>query len=300
MVASRITSTSASTRMLANLQQNLRSLTELQDRASSGKQLRMPSDGPAGVLAALEFRGQVRRNEQYQRNSTDARNWLQVTDATLTTAQDYLNRVRDLALQGANGATDGAGRTAIAQEIRQLRDGLLQLANTSIGSRQIFGGNSDNPNAFDTVTLAFNGDTGVITRAVAPGVIVAANVNGEAAFGSTADPAGNLFQVIDNLAADITAGDTATVRATRLAQLDAGRQRLSAVHAEVGARTKRIEDIDARNLEVNLGLASTLSEIEDIDYAETLVKITAQQTAYQVAMQATAKVLQPSLLDFLR
>lgn len=294
----RVTSTGGARLMLANLQSNYTSLVDLQDHISSGKELRRPSDSPSATLNALEYRSQLRRSEQFERNTSDAQNWLNVADSALTTSQTYLAKIRELSLQGVNGATDSKGRTAIANEIRTIRDSLVQLANTKYGNRAIFSGTKDTQSAFDD-SGNYLGNTGSVVRPLASGVDVQVNATGDQVFGTSSDSGGNIFTRLTQLADDIANGNVDAAK-TSIDRLDNSRDRISGVQAMLGARSNRVEDILARNQDVTLEVKGLLSNTEDVDIAKALVDLKTQEMGYQAALQVTAKVVQPSLLDFLR
>jgi flagellar hook-associated protein 3 FlgL len=312
MLSSRIAQGTPAQIMLANLQANQRRLTDIQDQISSGKLLRRPSDGPAGVLSALEYRGQIARNEQIQRNAEDAKNWLESADIALGSAQGSLLRVKELVIQGSNDSLNSEAREAIATEIRQIRDGLLQVAASRYGSRGIFTGTANETVPYQAATggpftyaYAYRGDTASVDRTVAPGVSVRVNALGPEAFGpddatGTNPYGGNLFQVLTQLADDFDSGNVNAVRTQGGGAVDLARERMGGVQASLGARARRIEEVLVRLDDTNLNLKGSLSQVEDVDFAEALIELNAQQAAYQAALNSTARVIQPSLLDFLR
>ena len=75
---------------------------------------------------------------------------------------------------------------------------------------------------------------------------------------------------------------------------------MTTAQADVGTRTVRIEKAKAAAEDADLSLSSRLSEVENTDLPKATVELQLQQVAYQAALAATAKVMQPSLLDFLR
>jgi flagellar hook-associated protein 3 FlgL len=83
-------------------------------------------------------------------------------------------------------------------------------------------------------------------------------------------------------------------------ELDGRIQNVHSTLGEVGARAKRVEDMKTQNLMDGLTMKQNLSGLEDADLAEVMVSLEAQRVAYQAALQATAKAIQPSLADFLR
>jgi flagellar hook-associated protein 3 FlgL len=312
MLTGRIAQGTPAQIMLANLMSNQRRLTDIQDEISSGKTLRRPSDGPAGVLSALDFRGQIARNEQIQRNADDAENWLSYADTSLTSAQDMMLRVREIALQGVNDSMTPEARQAIAMEIRQVRDALVQVSATRYGGRGIFTGAANETSPYQAATgggftfaYQYRGDAATVDRTLAPGVSLRVNVTGPEVFGAdditgTNPYGGNVFQALTQMAADFDSGNVNAVRTGGLPALDAARERMGEAQSALGARARRVEDVKNRLTESNLNLKSSLSEVEDVDIAEALIELNAQQAAYEAALNATSRVIQPSLLDFLR
>jgi flagellar hook-associated protein 3 FlgL len=294
----RVTNTSASRAMLANINKNARTLTDAQVRIASGKQVQRPSDGPAQVLSALDYRSQLRRNEQLQRNALDARAWLDNADSALTYSVERLTQARTLVVGGVNGSADDQSRRAYAAEIRAIREELLSTANTQYLGRPIFSGTADATASYaDDGT--YLGNAGEVQRNVAPGVAVRVNRSGPDVFGDAAHPDGNVFQVLEDIAAALESGDIATASAG-LDRITTATQRIERAQVEMGARSKQIEEIAFRNADVDVELKAALSEVEDVDMAEALIEVRVQEMAYQAALQVTAKVIQPTLLDFLR
>jgi flagellar hook-associated protein 3 FlgL len=297
----RVTNTTMVRTLNADIQTNARRLVAAQQKISSGKELTRPSDGPASVLRALDQRAELRRYAQYERNSSDANAWIANTDTTLTTAVDRIERVSNLVLSAVNGASDQGARNAAATEIEGIRNELLGLANTTYLGRPLFAGVVEATAAFDTAGV-YQGDSGAINRTIAPGTSLQVNLSGEEVFGvhDTVDPtSGNLFQVLDLLVTDLRAGSVTNAR-NGITRVQAAVDRITLAESKIGARGRQLEAIDARNGDVTLALRSELSEVEDVDYAKALIDVQAQQFAYQASLSVTAKIIQPSLLDFLR
>jgi flagellar hook-associated protein 3 FlgL len=298
---SRITNTTASRAVLANIQNNARALQQAQDKISSGKQVRKPSDGPAQVLSALDYRSQLRHNEQLGRNILDARSWLDGADSALTHSVSELTRARTQVLNGVNGASDAGARYALASEIRTIAEGLTQTANTQHLGRPLFGGTTDGAVAYDT-DGTYLGDQGKVARTIAPAVTVQVNRPGPDVFGAedAGDPMnGNVFQMLFAVADALEAGDIETAR-NGIDAIDAASRRIERAQVEMGARSKQLDEVNTRNQSVAIDLKFALAEVEDTDMVEAIIAVQAQEMAYQGALAVTGKVLQPTLLDFLR
>lgn len=294
----RVTNTTASRAMLANINKNARTLTDAQVRIASGKQVQRPSDGPAQVLSALDFRSQIRRNEQLSRNALDARAWLDNADSALTHSVERLNRAHTLVVGAVNAASDDQSRRAYAAELRGIREELLATANTQYLGRAIFSGTADTDVAY-APDGTYQGNGGEVQRNVAPDVSVRVNRTGPEVFGVATDPDGDVFAVLDEIATALEAGDITTASAG-LAKITTATDRIERAQVEMGARSRQVEEIGFRNADIDVELKAALSEVEDVDIAEALIEVRVQEMAYQAALQVTAKVIQPTLLDFLR
>jgi flagellar hook-associated protein 3 FlgL len=292
----RVTHRTIHTGSLANLQENLTRTARLQEQLSSGRAISRPSDNPAGTVTALQLRSDVRRTEQHQRNVDNGIGWLGTVDNALTQSLSAVRRVRELALQGASTGSSGPqARAALAAEVTGLRDTLIGLANSSYAGRPVFGGTTSGERAFDPVTAAYVGDDGQVVRRVDGGDPVRVDVSAAAAFGPSGSSVFDLLsQVADHLESDPTAlsGDLG-----RLA--DALNRLLTAV-TDAGTRYGRLEGVRQSTADRLIETRSSLATVESIDLPATIVEMQMQQVAYQAALGATARVLQPTLLDFLR
>jgi flagellar hook-associated protein 3 FlgL len=289
----RITQRSMADATYANLQASLARSASLQEQLSSGKQVSKPSDNPTAATDILQLRAERSATDQFVRNADNGVSWLTTADTALQQTSDAVRRARDLTVQGGNGALNQVGRDAIAKELRAVRETLVGLGNTQYLGRPVFGGTTAGGAAFDA-TGAYVGDDGTVARRVGTDSTVRVDVDGRAAFG---DGASSVFAALDAIIADLASGASPSAR---LDALDAAHERVLGALADVGARTNRIETLKARATDAAISLRSAQSQVEDVDLPATILELQLQSTAYQAALGATARVLQPTLLDFLR
>ncbi|MCC5810655.1 MAG: flagellar hook-associated protein FlgL [Ectothiorhodospiraceae bacterium] len=122
-----------------------------QQQLASGKRILTPADDPAGATRILELQKSIKNVEQYNRNLNQAELALRTEESALEQAGNLLQRVRELTVQALNDSQDGANRRIIAGEIEQLRDELVQLANTKDGTGEyLFAGTSSRTAPFAT------------------------------------------------------------------------------------------------------------------------------------------------------
>lgn len=296
MPIQRVTQNMLTNRSVGALQTGLSRLAKLQEQMSTGRILNRPSDSPTDTTSAMRIRSSMADVKQYGRNANDGNGWLTQIDSALTTMNDQVLRARDLALQGANeGGMGPAAREALAAEVDQIRGGLIDTANTNYLGRPVFGGVTAGPLAYDAAGN-FVGTPGAVNRTVSEGSTIRVDVDGPAAFGAAGS---SVFDHLDALSVALRAGDQAGISAS-IAALDGDRDRIITTQTDVGSRQIRVEAAIQASADRDLELSTSLSNVENADLPKVIVDLQMQQVAYQASLAATARVMQPSLLDFLR
>lgn len=300
----RITQNSMNRTQLAGLNESLGRLQKTQEGLTTGKRLNRPSDSPVDTVSAMRLRDQQRSLSQLGRNITDGLSRLQTADDALIRAQSMMNRVRTQVVAGANGVNGPAQREAYALEIEEIRKGLIQLANTQYAGQPVFGGTSTEANAFDPTTGAFLGNNAEVWRKVSEADGEAGDVNvavsGEEAFGGGSGDDTELLGptgLLGGIVARLRAGDDVSEDLTKL---DVAMDNLSAAHSTIGARSNRLTNLVDQNGRADDAAAVALSKVEDVDFMKAAMDLNIQSNAYNAALQASAKIIQPSLMDFLR
>lgn len=297
---SRVTHQTVQRSTLANLQLNLSKMSDLQGRLSGGKVITKPSDDPGGTAQAMQLRAEKRASEQYQRSADDGVAWLSTIDSTLQNSLASLRRARDLTVQGASSQGPQA-REAIAVELEGIRDALRGQANTRYLGRSVFAGTTNAPEAF-AADYSWNGVPGAsVERRLAPDTTVRADADGVAAYGvgawDDATQTGSVFGLLDAIAAGLRSGTDVN---PYLNGIDDRMEGMLGELADVGTRYNQMLTAQKTTEKALMDLKGSISAIEDIDLAATLVELQSQEVAYQAALGATQRVLQPSLMDFLR
>ena len=295
MAYTRITTRSMYDSTLLQLQSSQTRIGRLQAQMSSGKRIARASDDPSGAASAMQLRGELSRYTQYDRNSSDGLAWLGTIDSTLQSMTTSMNRVRTLVVQGSStGTMSATDRQALATEVAGLRQSLLGAANTTYLGRPVFGGTTSGSVAYDS-TGAYVGDSHVVTRAVGDNQTVRVDLTGPEAFSAGGT---DLFSLLSQVQSDLT-GNTANL-SKDLTSIDAVMNQMRTGLSDVGARYARIETLSTDAATRSTDLTSSLSQVEDSDIAQTMTELSIAQTAYQATLQSTAKVIQPSLMDYLK
>ena len=304
----RVTNLTMSAAAQRTLQTQQSKLAQLQEKATTLDKISRPSDDPAATAQALDTRARLAANAQYGRNIDDGASWLNAADSALSQATNVMNRILDLTVQAGNGALNQAGKDAIAVELEGLNKDLLSTANSKHLGRNIFAGSSDAATAFSPAIPAdpsipgdtgtppvFNGVTGgSVERRISADRTVRVDADGAAIFGSGS---GSVFDAVTKTIESLRKGEDATVNLTNL---QASFKNIVSGRAEIGTRQVQLERAGNVNTELEATLDAQKMGIEKADLGSVIMDLKLQETNYQVALAATARVLQPTLMDFLR
>ncbi|QHT63450.1 flagellar hook-associated protein FlgL [Paenibacillus lycopersici] len=288
-----------------NLNRNLMQMSSLQEQMATGRKINKASDDPVGITYALRYRAELSSNSQYQENADSAHSWLDFNDTVLGQAGDVMQRIKELTVNGSNGTNPQTALDAINNELTQLKSQLLDIANSKLNGKYIFSGqtfdkmpyNENDPN-FDAKKVVT--DTGDISYAVGVGVVLPVNLSGNEVFGG-GDPveADNVFAVIDNIISKFTLGDQAGA-AAELTHVDSRLNKILNARSEVGAKVNRVELMQNRLDDLEINLTDMQSKTEDADYDKLLIDAKINENIYQASLSVGAKVITPTLVDFLR
>lgn len=299
----RITQSFVAQRTLRDLNASFARVANLQEQLSTGRRVNRPSDDPLDARRAISISTRIGKNDQFISNIQNVSPQLEGTGIALLNSVDILQRAQELAIQAANETVDIDSLQNIALEIDQLLEATVVEANRRINDRSIFAGTRTIADAFDVTrvggeitAVTYAGNSNSIEVEIAESVRTAINEPGDDAFLGTVD----IFQTLIALRDDIRAGDQDAVRNTGLPALEDGIEQLLLSSARIGSIQNRIERVENTTSAEQIELQAQFSERVEADFATTVLNFNVQQNALNAALGATARVIQPSLLDFLR
>lgn len=291
----RVTQSMLSNSMLTNLSNSYKNLGTYMDQLTTGKKINRPSDDPVVAVKGMDYRSQVLQVEQYKRNTSEVHNWMDNTDDALDQATKALQRIRELTVQASNDTYDETERKNIKEEIEQLKQHLVDIANTKVNDRYIFNGTqTDTPPITDPDNITgFNQSP--VNIEVSSGIQIQANVNAENFFG----PSSNLFNNIDDLLGALDSDDQSAIQAS-IDAIDGNINNVLNARADLGARMNRLDLIENRLDSQEISATDMMSKNEDIDYEKVITQLITQESIHRAALSAGSRIIQPTLLDFLR
>lgn len=291
----RITQQMLTQNVTNNMSRNLSRLERANEEVSTGKRINKPSDDPLGTEKSLKLASELANNVQFDRNADYAQSWLEVTEQSLSSVNDILQRANELGLQGSNGVNSPDELKNLGKEIDQLRDELVNLANAKLDGKYIFNGQkTDQPIEISETGEMIYDDQPIMQR-LSPFSTMTINVHAGEAFDGNV----NLFQSLDSLSNALKSGDKEEL-SNAIGNIEKGSEQVLNTWTSLGAKQSRAESLSQRLKEENVSLQKLVSKNEDVDIAEAIMKLKSEESVYQASLASSAKIIQPSLMDFLR
>lgn len=306
--------------MTYNLNKTLQRLEKLQYESSVGKKFRVPSDDPIGASKSLKFNTDISKVEQYIRNVKDAKAWLSETESVLNEINEVLHRANVLTVQAANG-TNEEDLTKIKDEIKELREHLIQLANSTYAGRSLFTGFKTDEKLLKedgTYNVYIKNDE-VFVYNVGIAEKVAINTLGNKVFGKATYDAGSneitggpgytdkinkdtdmpyLIAVFRQLEKALEDKDQDKIQ-NALTNIKESMNQVLSVTSEIGARINRLNLTENKLEDQLLTLKELLSYNEDVSLPDALMRLAIEENVYRASLGVSARIIQPSLMDFL-
>ena len=292
-----------------NARQNL-----LQNQAATGQRVQWGDDDPAAMQRALELQSDGRANEQRSKNVEFLSQRTTVALSSIQNIQDVLDRAGEIATL-ADGTKSRAQLRDYASEVDQLIRQAVTASNRQHQGDYLFGGTRSDRAPF---ALTENGDhqiTGVSYEGnldsselqvgqteTLPVTMPGANGTGSGAHGLLADSrtGADVFAHLISLREHLTAGDTDAIASNDRAAIGRDEENVLYHLANTGAIQARLESAGQLAASRASEIKQAVSRETDVDLAQTIVELTATQTAYRAALQSGASLLNTSLMDFLR
>ncbi|WP_336990198.1 flagellar hook-associated protein FlgL [Bacillus infantis] len=286
----RVTQSMLSNNMLRNLSNSYSKLGKLQDQISTQKKFTKPSDDPVSAMLAMNYRTDLNRIEQFQRNIGEAKNWIDSTDDALDKGVMALQRIRELTVQASNGTLEGEQKKNIMEEIKQLKEHLTNIGETQVGGKYIFNGTQTNVKPPEDGTFG----EGAINLEVFSNIKIQVNMSGNEIFGDMLKDSGDIQGLINSL------NEASPEIGGYLEKVDKYIDQMLAGRAKIGAKQNRIELMDDRLQQQEVFSTRILSDNEDVDMEKVIMELTTQESVHRAALSVGSRIIQPTLVDFLR
>lgn len=269
-------------------------MLQVQQQMASGRQIVQPSDNPVGTENVIGWQNAIDQNKQYQANAQSAVGWLQSTDAALQSAVSIMQQVHTLAVSTSTGTMTTQEYQAITNQVQALQSSLVQVANTKVGDHYLFSGDQTTTTPFSQsgTTVTFVGGSGAQMREVSPGMSVQANIAGSV-FGSSFAA---IQSILGDLSSSATAGNVANgdLQAVTNAISD-----LSTADGQAGAQMQQAQQAQSVLTNLGVSLQTLQAGVLDTNLPQAVVTLQELQVSYQSALAVGARLIQPTLANYL-
>lgn len=288
--------------IISNLDKLADDMRTLNETISSGRKYTTLSDDPVSLISALGIRSIIDETKQYERNVTYGISWTDSAEIALRQTDEIQSRAREIAVQMASATQSAATRASAAVEVGHLIEQTVALGNSQVAGEYIFSGQKTNisPFTYDSVagTVTYNGDENDIDIRVGRNNSATINKNGKDAF-MGGNETSNLFTYLIDLKEALEGNDVSGIQDS-LGRLSDAADYINEKIADFGAKRNKLDMKKYIYAELRLSNTERLSDIEDTDLAEAILNLKTKEVAYQAALTAASKVMQLSLVDFMR
>ena len=300
----RITNNTMTNNFLTSLNKSLQRESKLQEQLADGKNIHRPSDDPIKSVRSLRYNTSLALNVQYTQNAQDAQSWMQTSDTAMQDLSSIMNSIKEKVVQASNGTNPQSAVQAIGADVDGLLNQVVNLGNTKVGDRYVFGGQQDKTPPFTRTgdVITYTGDANKISMPIQPGVVSpgqdSVNLTGQDVFGDKMSVLNDLIAIKQHLQSG-TKDDQQWLSDTGLATLEIDHAQMLQSHTQLGSRMSMYEMAQNMMEENNTTINQDLANNDDLDITKAITDLKTNETVYQTALQAGAKIMQKSLADFL-
>lgn len=309
----RVSTGMMSSSYLNSLQDNLQRLDKLNKQVNTTKEVTKLSDNPYKAIKILNSKSEIKTMETYIENCKDSSDWLDTTD----TALDQLGRVskdlkQTLVACGDGTYSDDELKTLSAQVNGYMKE-IVNALNTTHGGKYIFSGSETGippveyvENADGSGTIKFNSSINLnklndsLSTNIAQGIDIDYNVKlSSLGFDHTkTDP----FKYLNNISAKLinpSESDLKELTTDSLKYVDKFIGDIVNVRSIYGTKANTVETMKEKNEDNLIQLKDVLSQNEEVDYGEKLIKLKEAELTYQASLQTGGKLFGISILDYI-
>jgi flagellar hook-associated protein 3 FlgL len=296
---------------ITNLHRQTEAMLQRQEQIASQKRINRPSDDPGGMGRVLAGRSTLASIDQYTDNIRQGKTRLEATEQTLKLVDDLVQQARRVAEETSGNDVTAEERQFAAVQIKEIFDQVRQLANSKFGDRYMFSGQQTGTAPFqvddpsDPYTVSYRGDDGSFRYPIADGVEVTVDADGANYFGDAVAGNGNV-DVFSELR-DLIAGLENTDLAQGSTQIRAAIDPLAAAHvqimnkrSEAGPKLYRLQATEEHWVNMRSTVQAAVGRDEDADVTQAIIELKNLETAYESTLAAASRIIQPSLVNFLK
>ncbi|AUJ30635.1 MAG: flagellar hook-associated protein FlgL [Liquorilactobacillus hordei] len=306
----RISSSMVYSDFLSNLSVNSNKVQKTMSQLSSSKQVNKSSDDPLAASQIMNLKDLISQNESDATTISDSLTWTKTQDSALSDINTAMLRIKTLIQSSANGTSGTDEFKANKNEIQQNIESIVDSLNTNYGGKYVFAGQNTTTQPFsvekddngDITGIKYSGTADNLSREVSKGTTVNLVTDGSQFLdesGTTSNPQ-NLGTFFNDLVTALNNGDTNSLSGDIMSKFEDYRQNFVNVRSKMGSLENRLTSVQSRNETENTNLTDSLSDKQDVDVASKYIEYTNQMATYQATMAMGTKVMQTSVMDYMK
>ncbi len=287
--------------VINDIQQSDQSLQTALQQVSTGLKVNLPSDDPAASAALLQLQSQSSDLDRYTTNAESALSQAQSGDSVLSFVVSLLNQAITLGTEGANSTSSATNRASIATDVQGLLSNVVSLANTTFQGASIFAGTVSGQSAFtadanSATGYTYNGNSSINTVNVGGSLSVQATIPGDTLF---TNPSASVLGALSDLTKALTSGTSADI-GTATASVTNALNYVTQQHVVYGNTINQLTSQETYLSQEQVTLTSRETSLVGIDTATAAENLSQAEISNSAIFAAAAKVIQNSLLNYLK
>jgi flagellar hook-associated protein 3 FlgL len=287
--------------VIINIQNSEQAVQTAFQQVSTGQRVNQPSDDPAASSAYVQLQSESATVDQYSSNASSVLSQAQTADSVLTSVVSLLNQAITLGTRGANSTNSASDRQSIATNIQGILSNVVGLANTTFQGISLFGGTVSGTSAFTAdasspTGYTYNGNSGVNSISVGSSLSVQANIPGSTLFTNSS---ANVLGALSSLATALQSGSSTDI-GTATNAVTTALQYVTSQHSVYGNTINQLNSQETYLSQEKVTLTSRENSLVGIDSATAAENLTQAETTNSSVLAAAAKVIQNSLLNYLK
>lgn len=304
-----------SRQFLSNVNKIYKDLTKYHTQVSTGRAFQKASEAPIRAVKSMDVSSNLQRTELYEKNIEEAQIILSEQEVAISNISDSLVKVQGILQQALNTTYNDNDKDNMSLVIDGVKENIMSLLNKDYAGKHVFGGynTSSAPLVFDETGVKYNNvnildidkdgyDTFVegqtINYNTGKSTKVDVSVSALELVGHGED---NLFNLLDKINEELrNPSGNNDVLNEYLGKINGYFDNTQSVRTSVGAKISNMDMLSNQISEYKNNLTTLLSQVRDVDIEEAVINYKTSEMVYEAALAVGAKMIQPTLVDFLR
>lgn len=300
----RVTNANMANSYMYNIQSTTQKIDKLNKELTGQNVINKVSDDPFKAIKVMNLKNEITSVENLNSNADELLGWAEQTDGVLDSIGNLTNEIKNL-VTSISSIHSESDISSITKEVTEKVKQIAELFNSTYAGQNIFSGTATdekavnivtNPNGSIRIEKSNNINNGTLKGEVSPGITISYN--------ATVDEVTNNGELFDTLNDVLDTLNTMPIDFNKINDLKEGLDKgLSSVldaRSSIGAKINSIENMKENNISNIEKMSETLSMLNDIDIAQKAVELKSAELVYAASLQVGAKLMQNTILDYIR